>query len=303
MPPPKPAQDAKDKKKILGASPLRRREETIGDVLLRISKGKVKVGSLSIKDRAAILLAALRAHFVYWFSTGAGGFVTSTYYNDTLHSWVNDFNKRAPQDQWFGKDWTLFRANLDYAKYSGPDDVAAEATGFAQGRVFPHPMKGGLDKVGKKYYEALTNSPRGNDLLLALAKTAIVAEKMGQGEETDLLSLSFSSNDLIGHCWGPDSQEVLDVTLRSDVIIKELLDFLDTKVGKGQYLLVLSADHGICPIPEVAKSQGKDAGRVSANAAAAGRRSPFSKPSLAMTGRNARGLRRCPVRGFISIRA
>jgi hypothetical protein len=126
-------------------------------------------------------------------------------------------------------------------------------------------MKGGLDKVGKKYYDALTVSPYGNELLLALAKTAILAEKMGQGEETDLLTLSFSSNDLIGHCWGPDSQEVLDVTLRSDVIVKELLDFLDAKVGKEQYILALSADHGICPIPEVAKAQGKDAGRVSAN--------------------------------------
>ena len=111
----------------------------------------------------------------------------------------------------------------------------------------------------------LRNSPQGNELLLALAKTAIVAEKLGQGEETDLLTLSFSSNDLIGHCWGPDSQEVLDVTLRSDLIVKELLNFLDAKVGKGQYLLVLSADHGICPVPEVAKAQGKDAGRVSAN--------------------------------------
>ena len=229
------------------------------------SKGKAKIGSLSIKDRAAILMAALRAHFVYWFSTGAGNFVTSTYYNDAIHAWVNDFNKQAPQDKGFGKDWTRLRADLDYAKFSGPDDVAAEGTGFAQGRVFPHPMTGGLTKTGKKYYEALTTSPQGNELLLALAKTAIVAEKMGQGEDTDLLTLSFSSNDLIGHCWGPDSQEVLDVTLRSNLIVKELLDFLDARVGKGQYLLVLSADHGICPVPELAKEQGKDAGRVSAD--------------------------------------
>jgi predicted AlkP superfamily pyrophosphatase or phosphodiesterase len=266
VPPPKPAGGTKERKRILGASPLRRREETIGDVLSRATKRKAKIGSLSIKDRAAILLAALRAQFVYWFSSSAGGFVTSTYYTDTLHPWVKDFNKKAPQDQWFGNDWTLFRANLDYAKYSGPDNIAFEGTGFAQGRVFPHPMKGGLDKAGKSYYEAMTNSPRGNELLLALAKTAIKAEKMGQGDETDLLSLSFSSNDLIGHCWGPDSQEVLDVTLRTDALLKQLLDFLDAEVGKGQYFLVLSADHGICPIPEVAKAEGKDAGRVSADA-------------------------------------
>ncbi len=158
------------------------------------------------------------------------------------------------------------RADLDYAKYSGEDDIAGEGTGYVQGRVFPHPMKGGLNAVGKKYYEALTVSPYGNELLLALAKEAILAEKMGQHEDTDLLTLSFSSNDLIGHCWGPDSQEVLDVTLRSDLIVKELLDFLDANVGKGQYILLLSADHGICPIPDVAKAQGKDAGSVSASA-------------------------------------
>jgi predicted AlkP superfamily pyrophosphatase or phosphodiesterase len=275
VPPPKPAGAAPSPYPLPrggegrvrgGAAPLRRREETIGDVLFRATKGKAKIGSLSIKDRAAILLAALRAQFVYWFSTSAGGFVTSTYYNDTLHPWVKDFNNKAPQDRWFGKEWTLFRASLDYTKHSGPDNITFEGTGFTQGRVFPHPMKGGLDKVGKKYYEAMTNSPRGNELLLELAKTAIKAEKMGQGDETDLLSLSFSSNDLIGHCWGPDSQEVLDVTLRSDLILKQLLDFLDAEVGKGQYTVVLSADHGICPIPELAKAEGKDAGRVSADA-------------------------------------
>src|SRR5262249_1259883 len=154
------------------------------------------------------------------------------------------------QNEWFGKDWAYFRPTLDYVKYSGRDNVAAEGLGHLQGKFFPHPMKGGLEKLGKKYYEALTTSPGANELLLALAKTAIAAEKMGQGEETDLLSVSFSSNDLIGHCWGPDSQEVLDMTLRTDVLIKDLLDYLDLNVGKGQYFLVLSADHGVCPIPE-----------------------------------------------------
>src|SRR5439155_12487249 len=88
------------------------------------------------------------------------------------------------------------------------------------------------------------------------------AEKLGKNGTPDLLTLSFSSNDLIGHCWGPDSQEVLDVTLRSDRIMKELLDFLDARVGRGRYLVVVCSDHGICPIPEVAADKGKDAGRV-----------------------------------------
>src|SRR5436309_10143303 len=108
----------------------------------------------------------------------------------------------------------------------------------------------------------MTTSPYGNELLLEFAKLAIAAEKLGKSGTPDLLTLSFSSNDLIGHCWGPDSQEVLDITLRTDRTIKELLDYLDEKVGKGQYVFALSADHGICPIPEVSLTQGKDAGRV-----------------------------------------
>src|SRR5207245_7218327 len=108
----------------------------------------------------------------------------------------------------------------------------------------------------------LGNSPYGNELLLELALRALDAEHLGGGDAPDFLSLSFSCNDLIGHCWGPDSQEVLDVTLRSDQVVQRLLDHLDAKVGKGRYVLALTADHGICPLPEVARAQGKDAGRV-----------------------------------------
>src|SRR5262249_26087015 len=111
-------------------------------------------------------------------------------------------------------------------------------------------------------YEAVANSPHGNTLLLEIAKRAVVAEQLGQDDTPDLLCLSLSSNDLVGHCWGPDSHEVLDVTLRTDRIIKELLDFLDTRVGKGRYALVLSADHGVCPTPEMARKQGKLGGRI-----------------------------------------
>src|SRR5207253_10834635 len=112
------------------------------------------------------------------------------------------------------------------------------------------------------YFDAVTNSPMGNELLLAFAKTAIINEKLGQSDTTDLLCISFSSNDLIGHTWGPNSQEVLDVTLRSDALIKDLLGFLDTKVGKGNYYVALTADHGVCPLPEFADKEGKKTGRL-----------------------------------------
>lgn len=198
----------------------------------------------------------------YWFDTRSGGFATSTYYRDRLHPWVEEFNRSRMADHWFGQEWTRLRPSLDYTRFSGPDDVAGEGIGFVQGRTFPHAQNGGLKKPGRVYYEALTNSPFGNDLLLELAKRAIDAEGLGQHDVPDLLSVSFSSNDLIGHAWGPDSQEVLDVTLRTDLIVRDLLAHLDARVGPGRYLLALSADHGVCPLPEVAHARGKDAARI-----------------------------------------
>jgi predicted AlkP superfamily pyrophosphatase or phosphodiesterase len=231
-------------------------------MLLEASKGRSKIVSLSIKDRAAMLLAALRA-LCYWFSTNSGMFVTSTYYEDSLRPWVAEFNRGKMADQWFGKEWTRLAPDLDYAKYSSPADNPFGGTGIGQKQSFPHRLDGGAEQITRAYYEAMINSPRGSDLLLAVAKKAIDGERLGQNESPDLLCLSFSSNDLVGHCWGPDSQEVLDITLHSDRIVKDLLETLDSKVGKGNYLLVLSADHGICPIPEAARAEGKKAGRVS----------------------------------------
>jgi hypothetical protein len=246
------------------AWPGRRLQPSVGDSL-KTAKPRSKMVSLSIKDRSAVLLAALRATACYWFSTALGLFVTSTFYRDTPHPWVELLNKQRPADRYFGKDWTKLHPKLDYAAYSGKDDVSFEGTGVKQGRTFPHPTTGGLKKPGPAFYDAVMNSPYGNDLLLELAKRAIDAEGLGQRDTCDLLCLSFSSNDLVGHCWGPDSQEVLDVTLRSDLVIKDLLAHLDATVGKDRYVVVVSADHGVGPIPEVAALQGQPAGRVSPN--------------------------------------
>jgi hypothetical protein len=261
---PSPPKDAErdPKKKEQGGTPERLLAPTLADALKAATDGKAKVVSLSLKDRSSALPGGKRPDACYWFDTATGNVVTSTYYRDAVHPWVAEFNKERVADQWFGKDWTRFRGDLDYEKLSGPDDAPGEGKGFGQGRTFPHPMDGGKKQIGKDYYEALYNSPFGNDVLLALAKRAIDAEKLGTHDAPDLLALSFSSNDPVGHNWGPDSQEVLDVTLRSDRVVKELLDYLDAKVGKGKYVLVMSADHGVCPLPEVAKAQGKDADRA-----------------------------------------
>jgi predicted AlkP superfamily pyrophosphatase or phosphodiesterase len=245
-----------------GISPELLLAPSFADCLKDATHGRARVVSLSMKDRSAVLPGGRRANACYWLDNTTGEFVTSTYYCDRLHPWVADFNEAREVARWFGKAWTRLRPDLDYVRYSGPDDVVGEGTGVSQGRTFPHALTGGLASPGASYYNALYNSPFGNELLLDLAKRAIDAEGLGTHDVSDLLCVSFSSNDAIGHCWGPDSQEVLDVTLRSDVIIKDLLACLDAKVGKGNYVLAVTSDHGIPPLPEVAVAQGKDARRV-----------------------------------------
>jgi hypothetical protein len=258
-----PRSEAEQKNAVnASVSPERLLAPTLGDALKDATAGKGRVVALSLKDRSAALPAGQHPDACYWFDNRAGIFVTSTYYSFHVHPWVADFNRARPADRWFGKPWWRFRPDLEYSFYTGPDDVPAEGKGFGQGRTFPHPMMGGKTEVGENYYQALTNSPYGNELLLELALRAIEAEHLGGGDVPDFLSVSFSSNDLIGHCWGPDSQEVLDVTLRSDRIVQRLLDRLDAAVGKGRYVVAVTADHGVCPLPEVARAQGKDAGRV-----------------------------------------
>ncbi len=247
-----------------GTGPYRRKSETVGDVLMRVLKGRVT--SMSIKERAAVLMAALRANLCLWFNPTSGNFATSPYYYTEGHAWISKFNKERYADQWLDKNWDRFDKKIDYVKHSGPDDFKSEGTGYLQGQTFPHPFKfadTNDEKVNKQnYYDAVTCSPMGNDLLLEFAMNAIAHEKLGQADTVDLLCIGFTSNDYIGHTWGPDSQEVLDVTLRSDALMKKLLDLLDAKVGKGNYYLAMSADHGVCPLPEFAKEENRKADRI-----------------------------------------
>ncbi len=252
--------DAEEEKKPKGVgTPARMLAPTLGDVVKEATHGKGKVFGLSLKDRSALLPAGKHPDGCYWFDKGQ--FCTSTYYGDRLHPWIAKFNQERSFDRWYGERWKRLRQDLDYERYSGLDQMPGEGKGANQGVTFPHPM-GTAKKIGSEYYAALANSPFGNEVLLELACRAIEAEKLGQRDTTDLLTISFSSNDLIGHCWGPDSQEVLDVTLRSDLIVRDLLKFLDTKVGKGNYVLALTADHGVCALPEVSRLNGREAQRI-----------------------------------------
>jgi hypothetical protein len=243
-------------------SPDRLLAPTLGDAVKEATAGKGRVIALSLKDRSAVLMGGQHPDACYWVDPRTGTFVTSTYYRDRIHPWVVRFNDSGLAKQWFGQSWNRLRPDLDYEKYSGPDDVVGEDKGYDQGRTFPHPFGLIQPQAAKAYYQALGSSPFGNDVLLALAKRAIESEHLGLGASPDLLCLSFSSNDLIGHFWGPDSQEMLDVTLRSDAIVRELLRYLDKQVGREHYELVLTADHGVCPLAEVSRKQGRPCGVI-----------------------------------------
>lgn len=258
--PPVPAEFGKPSRgAATGYSPERLLAQTVGDALQEATKGKGRVFSLSVKDRTAVLMGGQKPSGAYCFDTRDGKFHTGAFYRpDGAHAWVNEFNSASPASAWFNEKWEKLRTDIDYAKFSGPDDVAAEEPGInGQGRMFPHPYKGKLDAPAKPYYGAVEASPAGNELLFALVKKCVTAEKLGRGEASDLLCVSFSSTDLVGHLYGPDSQEVFDITLRADKLVGELLRFLDTEVGKDRYTLVLTADHGVCPLPELPSTKQK----------------------------------------------
>src|SRR5579883_390845 len=259
VPPVSPELGKPSRGAAIGYSPQRLLAQTVSDSLVEATKAKGRVFSLSIKDRTAVLMGGQKPNGVYCFDSRDGKFHTCAYYGrDAVHPWVAEFNSSGLADSWFDAKWERLLPPEKYEQFAGPDDAPGEARGFnGQGHTFPHSLKGKLAKPEKKYYEALEGSPFGNELLFSLAKKAITAEKLGHGESRDLLCVSFSSNDLLGHRWGPDSQEMMDVTLRSDKLVSAFLSFLDETVGKDRYVMLIAADHGVCPLPELPSTKAK----------------------------------------------
>ncbi len=222
-----------------GESPRNLLTNTVGDELRLKTNFRGKVVSLSLKDRAAILMGGKLANIAVWFSTEDGHFVTSTYYTDRAPRWLEGFNAKRPADRYFHKKW----------KRIGPK----EAYSLAMEGDFPHVLGKDSKRPDSKYYRELKATPFGNDLLLELVKAAVKGEGLGKDTVPDLLFVSFSSNDYAGHIYGPYSEEVADMVLRSDRVLAELLNFLDREVGKGNYVLTLTSDHGVAPVPERVK--------------------------------------------------
>ena len=211
-----------------GSSPRRMLVDTVGDELKIATGGKARVIGISLKDRAAILPAGHSADGAYWFDTMSGSFVSSTFYFADLPGWVKDFDSARPADQYRGATW------------------------------LNHTMTQDL----RKLYNDVDASPFGNELVERFAERALDAEQLGRHATTDILAVSFSSNDYVGHQVGPDSPEVHEMAVRTDQILAKLFAAVDKAVGMANVMVVLTADHGVAPLPEVNAQRRMPGGRM-----------------------------------------
>ena len=249
--------------KETAASPHRLLSSTVGDELRLLTNDRSKVIGISAKDRSAILPAGRHANAAYWLSN-TGTMASSTYYFNQLPAWVTAFNNTKPSDKYFGAKWDRLLPESEYLKHAGPDSQPWEKVGAATGdtNVFPHTITGGAKEPNSAFYFALDHSPFSNDVLLSFAQAAITNEQLGQDDDPDVLTVSFSASDYVGHRYGPYSQEAMDITLRVDRQIATLLDFVQARVGLSNTLIAFTSDHGVSPIPEHAEALGLGGGRL-----------------------------------------
>jgi len=236
---------------------------TLGDEL-RLVNRRSKVIGISSKDRGALLPAGRHANAAYWFSALTGNMVSTDYYFNELPAWVARYNETRPADKYCGMEWTrLLKDTGEYERRAGSDSPPWENIGTTSDtNAFPHKVAGSASAPSRQCWSVLDYSPFSNDLLVNFTQAAIENENLGRDADTDVLTVSFSANDYIGHRFGPYSHEAMDITLRTDAQIGTLLDFVRDKVGLQHTLVAFTADHGVAPIPEHAAAMGLTGGRI-----------------------------------------
>lgn len=218
---------------------------TVTDELRLATNFKSKVISISLKDRGAILPGGHAANAAYWFDGGTGDWISCTHYMTQLPSWIMDYNKLKMADKYFEKNWNTLYPIETYDQSTADNKTYEGKSKEEQTVTFPHPFK---LYIGKDY-DRIKSSPYGNAMTLELAKLAISSEHLGQRGQTDFLAVSCSSTDYVGHQYGPNSIEAEDTYLRLDQELAQFFNYLDAKIGKGNYLVFLSADHGAAHVP------------------------------------------------------
>lgn len=240
-----------------GTSPRNLTASTFGDELVMATGGRSRVFSVSTKDRGAILPGGHLGK-AFWYNTGNGRYLSSTYYFDELPAWVNRWNEKSVADRYRGQSWGLYRPRKEYI-FGDADDRPEEEDKDGLGRTFPH----ALDTADpKKFYKRLRYTPMSDEVLVDFAKTLLREERLGKGSSPDVLAISLSATDFIGHVFGPNSLEYEDNLLRLDRRVADLLAAVDKQVGLKHTLVILSGDHGSAPIPEYQQKLGFHAGRL-----------------------------------------
>ena len=235
-----------------GTSPKNLAATTITDELRLRSKFKSKVISVSIKDRAAILPGGKSANAAYWFDweSSPGYFVSSSFYMKKVPKWVSKFNELGKSNIYLNQSWNTLYPLSTYTASSPDDNKYEPSLGGKSSPTFPYDFKTMREKYVKSglEYQLLLVSPGGNSLLTEFAIAAIENEELGMDEYPDILNVSYSITDVIGHTFGPQSVEMEDIYLRLDKNLGELFATLDSKVGKDDYLLFLTSDHAAIPV-------------------------------------------------------
>ncbi|WP_374756319.1 alkaline phosphatase PafA [Dyadobacter psychrotolerans] len=239
-------------------SPRNLLTSTVTDQLRIATNFRSKTIGVAIKDRGSILPAGHTANGSYWFDSKTGNWVTSTYYMNDLPQWAKDYNAKKMPAEYMKKGWQLLLP-ADQYNQSSPDDVAWEGKLYGATKpVFPYELVG----VAGDAFGTVTNTPWGNTLTKEMAIAAVKGENLGKGKDTDFLAISFSSPDKIGHSVGPNAVEQQDDFLRLDREFADLFNFLDGWVGKGEYTVFLTADHGVVDVPGFAKEHKLPSGLV-----------------------------------------
>ncbi|MFZ1784262.1 MAG: alkaline phosphatase PafA [Ferruginibacter sp.] len=235
---------------------------TIGDELKLSNNFKSKVIGIALKDRGAILPAGHSANAAYWYDDKPGKWITSSFYMNTLPKWVEDFNAKDLPSTYMSGDWTTLLPIGKYGLSTADEKPYENSITGEKGVVFPHRLSA-ISASSK--YAAFKTTPFANTYTFDFAKAAIDNEGLGLGTNTDFLAVSISSTDYVGHAFGPNSVEVEDMYLRLDKDISSFLSYLDKKLGAGNYLFFLTADHGVAHIPAFLEEHNIPAGTFNDN--------------------------------------
>ena len=229
---------------------------TITDQLVLSNNYKSKVIGIALKDRGAIFPAGHVGSTAYWYENTSKKWITSTYYMCKLPVWVVKFNDKNLPDYYLSKPWNTLLPIESYSESTEDDNEFEDKYIGEEKPVFPH----NLPKLKYKNTHLLRTSPFGNSFTKDFAIDAMINEKLGKNDVTDFLCISFSSTDYVGHKFGPNSVETEDTYLRVDLDIADILEYLDNNIGSQNYLIFLTADHGVCNNPGYLKSKGYSAG-------------------------------------------